>query len=122
MVYNGAAYRTLDDAQPEGLDGGDPNRGCQADSDGWGSTNFLPVPPGYVLAPNDADTLAVIAAHSWSTHCAVLADGTAWWATNQLSGYPAGSDCYNDQGPFLVNEGGTYTVAWCTMRVLARCP
>ena len=49
-----------------------PNRGCQ------GVDNYLPLPPGYALAPPDADTIAVIAAHGWSTRCAVTADGGAW--------------------------------------------
>eukprot|EP01045_Picozoa_sp_COSAG04_P013240 COSAG04_NODE_929_length_9364_cov_4.141932_1_plen_677_part_10 len=76
VVYNGAAYRTLDDAPPELPRDGAPNTGCQRNQHGWNGRsydtdepNYLPLPPGYALAPPDADTIAVIAAHGWSTSC-----------------------------------------------------
>ena len=71
VVHNGTAYRTLDDAPPEG-----GSSGCQ------GPSNYLPLPPGYALVPPNADTIAVIAAHGWSTSCAVTADGAAWVSAN----------------------------------------
>ena len=128
VVYNGAAYRTLDDAPPEGGRSGDPNRGCQNPcNDGrdsgycsWsnrGEPNYLPLPPGYALAPPDADTIAVIAAHGWSTDCAVTADGAAWWSAN--NGYVPGDRCGSDD---LASSGGSHTVTACWRRVLARCP
>ena len=51
VVYNGAAYRTLDDAPPEGGSYGAPNRGCQC-TGGTGScdgdmvTDRAPIAPG----------------------------------------------------------------------------
>ena len=109
VVYNGTAYRTLDDAPPEG-----GQYGCQ------GTSNYLPLPPGYALAPPDADTIAVIAAHGWSTSCAVTADGAAWYSASQRS--YAGDRC--GSGNFLASSGGSHTVTDCyaRRRVLARCP
>eukprot|EP01045_Picozoa_sp_COSAG04_P015137 COSAG04_NODE_1177_length_7916_cov_13.807599_6_plen_730_part_00 len=139
VVYKGTAYRTLDDAPPEGEYRGDPNGGCQRicteyyDHDGtsfcltWGEPNYLPLPPGYALAPPDAHTIAVIAAHGWSTLCAVTADGEAWYSANwgDMANYDgddytlAGSSCGSDS---LASSGGSHTVTWCESRVLARCP
>ena len=72
------------------------------------------------LAPPDADTIAVIAAHGWSTDCAVTADGAAW-RTNQdwIPSISAGDRC--DSGN-LASSGGSHTVTRCLQRVLARCP
>ena len=92
-MYNGAAYRTLDDAPAKGGRLDNPNRGCQctdldANGKAWDncisgrSKNCLPLPPGYELAANDADSVAVIAAHGWSTTCVVLVDGSAWRSAN----------------------------------------
>ena len=77
---------------------------------------YLPLPPGYALAPPDADTIAVIAAHGWSTHCAVTADGGSWRTPNFGR---AGELCYSDM---LASSGGSHTVTTCNRRVLARCP
>jgi len=126
-VYNNAAYRTLDDAPAKGGKLDNPNRGCQcsdfgANGEGWDNclrpetTNYLPLPPGYELAPNDADSVAVIAAHGWSTQCAVLADGTAWYSAGIVAGMSCGSATGN-----LATSGDTYTVTSCPMQALARC-
>eukprot|EP01045_Picozoa_sp_COSAG04_P023095 COSAG04_NODE_2695_length_3721_cov_2.697405_3_plen_578_part_00 len=123
VVYNGAAYRTLDDAPPEGGSYGDPNGGCQRIDYDWGrgdnEPNYLPLPPGYALAAPDADTIAVVAAHGWSTRCAVAADGTAWRSANY--GSRAGGVCFSGH---LASSGGSHTVTGCywNSRVLARCP
>ena len=110
MVYNGAAYRTLDDAPPEGDAYGDPNRGCQSGS--------LPLPPGYALAPNDADSQAVTEVLGWSTHVVVMADGVGWKA----GGYGVGEYPYD--GSMLRTEAfsAAFSVVYCRVRVLARCP
>eukprot|EP01045_Picozoa_sp_COSAG04_P015899 COSAG04_NODE_1290_length_7359_cov_33.592837_3_plen_450_part_00 len=130
VVYNGTAYRTLDDAPPEGGRDGAPNRGCQRNrgscvehgSSGRCRTyeygpNYLPLPPGYALAPPDADTIAVIAAHGWSTSCAVTAGGTAWRSAN----FGNAGDRYG-LANYLASSGGSHTVTTCNRRVLARCP
>ena len=128
VVYNGTAYRTLDDAPPEGDADGDPNGGCQRTCEGqpdafnqWGrdcEPNYLPLPPGYALAPPDADTIAVIAAHGWSTDCAVTADGATW---NSANFGRAGDRCGWSRN-YLASSGGSHTVTGCRKRVLARCP
>ena len=77
---------------------------------------------GWVLALNDATSIAVVAAHGWSTQCPVLADGTSWRSANGnhdgINGR-AGDSCWS--GNFLATSGGTYTVTGCNYRVLIRC-
>ena len=156
IEHGGYTWRTLDGADPQGGEHGAPNNGCQCigQSDrtsDWcpisghpnarGDDNYLPLPAGWVLAPNDATSIddwdsdchpdsaswpdcdtdatsfAVVVAHGWSTDCVVLADGTGWASGN--SGYGAGDDC--GWGNVLATSGGTYTVTRCYFRVLARC-
>ena len=131
IEHGGYTWRTLDSADPAGPISGAPNGGCQRiGSCGGGCTdgepNFLPLPAGWMVAPNDAasDSVAVIAAHGWSTACAVLADGTAW-ASIAHSWRDAGDQCgvYGVHGgaSTLVESNDTYTVKECRFRVLARC-
>ena len=125
IEHGGYTWRTLDGADPQGGSSwGAPNGGCQQEcteyrSDGYcttrGDDNYLPLPAGWVLAPNDATSIAVVAAHGWSTHCAVLADGTTWYSANYNPGDQCGSSLR------LATSGGTYTVTGCRLRVLARC-
>ena len=126
IEHGGYTWRTLDGADPQGPFDGAPNDGCQCeDTDGNSNTgsfygndcpsNYLPLPAGWVLAPRDATSIAVVAAHGWSTDCLVLADGTAWKSGN--SGH-AGDSCGSDR---LATSGGRYTVTTCSLRVLARC-
>ena len=119
IEHGGYTWRTLDGADPQGGSRGAPNDGCQCTGSGGGfrscPDNYLPLPAGWVLAPNDATSIAVVAAHGWSTGCAVLADGSSWGSGN--NGSPGGS-CASDR---LATSGGTYTVTHCRYRVLARC-
>ena len=95
IEHGGYTWRTLDRADPQGGADDAPNGGCQCtdeycrDADGqtYQGNNYLALPAGWVLAPNDATSIAVVAAHGWSTHCAVLADGTSWRSANAVSGY-----------------------------------
>eukprot|EP01045_Picozoa_sp_COSAG04_P023581 COSAG04_NODE_2824_length_3532_cov_1.608506_5_plen_145_part_00 len=128
LLYGGYTWRTLDGAAPQGGRTGAPNAGCQCtktNDDSWNDastcpSNYLPLPAGWVLAPNDATSIAVVAAHGWSTYCAVLADGTAWVSANDWSGVSPGDSCFSGTN-YLATSGGTYTVTSCGSRVLARC-
>ena len=122
IEHGGYTWRTLDGADPQGPQEDAPNHGSQCiGASSWGPNsgrsgargqdNYLPLPAGWVLAPNDATSIAVVAAHGWSTPCAVLADGSAWGSAN------APGIC----GHNLATSGGTYTVTDCDARVLARC-
>eukprot|EP01045_Picozoa_sp_COSAG04_P003256 COSAG04_NODE_131_length_24280_cov_40.563418_1_plen_156_part_00 len=131
IEHGGYTWRTLDGADPQGGFLGAPNGGCQCeDQNGDGTvnsldcpSNYLPLPAGWVLAPNDATSIAVVAAHGWSTQCPVLADGTAWVSANHWSGVSPGDACWDYSSGQLATSGGTYTVRHCyrRMRVLARC-
>eukprot|EP01045_Picozoa_sp_COSAG04_P007634 COSAG04_NODE_403_length_14894_cov_26.107198_10_plen_109_part_00 len=106
---------------------GAPNGGCQCtgeytSSNSWGcgnGPNYLPLPAGWVLAPNDATSTAVADGQGWSTMCVVLADGSSWGSANQ--GGSAPGRCGFTSRNYLATSGGTYTVTVCTKRVLARC-
>eukprot|EP01045_Picozoa_sp_COSAG04_P009346 COSAG04_NODE_538_length_12896_cov_41.168243_11_plen_171_part_00 len=145
IEHGGYTWRTLDGADPQGGDHGAPNGGCQ------GTSNYLALPAGWVLAPNDATSIAVVAAHGWSTYDLVVADGTCWYSANY--GGDAGDSCGSSSGEHVraagnhlatcqagtvttgtdfdanslvgdscpVTSGGTYTVSTCNARVLARC-
>ena len=84
IEHGGYTWRTLDGADPEGTKKGAPNGGCQvipgqaSRKSNKSPSNYLPLPAGWVLAPNDATSIAVVAAHGWSTVCAVLAQGLGW--------------------------------------------
>ena len=109
IEYNGYFYRTLDGANPAGSSSsGEPTSGCQRD--------LMPVPSGFSLAPNDADSIAVTTAHGWNTHVLVFADGVGFWTDNGVS--DAGTQ-YTGSG--LTQSGDTYKVNFCSGRVLARC-
>ena len=120
IEHGGYTWRTLDGADPQGPSDGAPNDGCQCTGSGSSSRscpdNYLALPAGWVLAPNDATSIAVVAAHGWSTACVVLADGTPW-RSGALSN--SGDSCGSHNG--LATSGGTYTVTYCSQRVLARC-
>ena len=116
IEHGGYTWRTLDGANPQGGGSGAPGNGCQCTNRVCSSTpNYLPLPAGWVLAPNDATSIAVVAAHGWSTACPVLADGTAW-RSGAISN--SGGSCGSNS---LATSGGTYTVVNCKRRVLARC-
>ena len=142
IEHGGYTWRTLDGANPQGNSDGAPNGGCQCTGGSSNScpSNYLPLPAGWVLAPNDATSIAVVAAHGWSTFYVVLADGSSWCSANgPRFGNNAGASC--GSGNYLATSGGTsrcvdtgpfsrptchdvppmYTVTWCNTRVLARC-
>eukprot|EP01045_Picozoa_sp_COSAG04_P005642 COSAG04_NODE_264_length_18606_cov_9.965256_23_plen_150_part_00 len=129
LEHGGYTWRTLDGAHPQDSSNSAPNNGCQQEctayyTQSWRSgscrtyePNYLPLPAGWVLAPNDATSVAVVAAHGWGTYALVLADGGVVGGANANS-YDVG-DQYRTGG--LATSGGTYTVTTCNNRVLARC-
>lgn len=131
IEYGGYTWRTLDGVDPATTD-----EGCQCTESSftglcsigrggsWGN-NFLSLPPGWVLAPNDATSIAVASAHGWGTRCVVMADGTSWGTALDGWGGAPGEECTKLTGGSsrLVTspEGDAYTVKACNFRVLARC-
>ena len=109
VEYGDHIYRTLDGTDPERT-----TVGCQ------GSSNYLALPPAFTVAPNDADSIAVTAAHAWGTHVLVVADGAGFWTSQGSTGETPGGRFRT--GERLLSSDGRYTVGSCSMRVLARCP
>ena len=122
IEHDGYTYRTLDGASQQGGIGVHGWSGCQCtdtNHNGDCPDNYLPLPAGWELAPNDAASIGVIAGNGWSTACLVLADGTAWKSASE--DYFRGDRCGSSTANYLATSGGTYTVVNCAKRVLARC-
>ena len=145
VVSNGSVYRTLDGAPADGAWDAAPNAGCQCeDFAGAGQhsasdcpSGFALVPEGFGLAPNSAESRAVVAAHAWGTTCLVLADGSSWNTQNaeRMGAFGAGERCGKVGVNHLVSKVSKgderknpklrrayYTVSGCSRRVLAKCP
>lgn len=101
IVYNGKTYSTLTHVKPDGTDSL-----CQND--------YYELSPGYMLAPHDADSIAVIKAHSWSTNFVILSDGSAYY-TSVHDTLNAGTLWSSDQ---LASEGNLYGVSMCDAQIL----
>eukprot|EP01051_Picozoa_sp_SAG22_P008514 SAG22_NODE_653_length_8139_cov_13.407711_7_plen_174_part_00 len=159
IEHGGYTWRTLDGADPAGPADGAPNAGCQCtgplgtgrcngDTNGDGIRsiaeqqtgdlfNNLPLPAGWVLAPDEPKARAVIADHGWSTNCVVTADDHAWQSRNSPTGAspPAGGigfDCGSSKLTTSSNDcnlrfteicdpSTPYGVNDCNLRVLIRC-
>jgi hypothetical protein len=97
ITYRGYDYSTLANVNPDGSD-----LLCQG--------NYLSVPSGWELVPYSSDALAVIQAHTWSTHVIVLSNGYSYW-TGSGTLYS-----YNS----LYTFGDTYAVQFCYAQILIR--
>ena len=102
MIYKGYLYSTLADVPV------DVNQmTCQK------NVGYLPLPSGYSIASDNADSIAVTAAHYWSTNLLVFSNGMAY---NTLGGGSSpGSYCCSGQ---LSQSGSTYNVNYCTNQIL----
>jgi hypothetical protein len=99
VYYNGKTYSLLSRAESENaLDI------CQS--------VYLPLEPGYALAPDDADSIAVIATHNWNAQLVVVASGNAYNTANYgVPGILYGSG-------YLLTTGVTYRPNICTGQIL----
>jgi hypothetical protein len=96
VLYNGHVYRTLMGSPPTPRPRGR-------------TLQYYPLPEGYEVAPNDADTLAVIGAHGWDTACVIVADGTAWNSNSGAAPTQCGSGYPWDDDQLRTCEAGTVT-------------
>jgi hypothetical protein len=104
------------------LDGWDPKdtltKGCQSD--------YLPLPSGWIIAPNDADSIAVIAMYAWGTDLLVLSDGSQYYTMNLRypghAGQPRKWICCADGltalGTSTIDGLDVYKVNSCSRRIL----
>ena len=102
MSYNGYYYSTLADVVPSGLAGAT----CQS--------GYKSVPFGWELAPDVAESKAVIAAYTWSTHVLVLSGGYSYNGAGYST--PGGLFSYSS----LYTSGTTYAVSGCSLQILIR--
>jgi hypothetical protein len=99
VVYNGKTYSVLSHVAADGT-GSD----CQA--------GFLSVDAGYAIAPDNADSIAVIAAHTWSTDVVIVASGNGYRAVN----FPTAGALHASD--LLLTSGSMYMPGSCNMQVL----
>jgi hypothetical protein len=113
VAYNGYDYAALDGWSP--FDSS--NEGCQS--------SFLPLPVGWSIAPNSADSIAVIAGYGWGTDLMVLTDGSQYYTlNNRFAGHAGQWQCCAEGLTALgqqINGGVTvYAVNACARRILIR--
>lgn len=101
VVYNGNTYSTLSGVAVDSS----TDNACQS--------GYIAIPSGWSLAPNNAASIAVIAAHQWSTCAMVTADGTTYWTANNG---PTPGSLLRIGG--YVQSGNTYAVSQCYLEIL----
>jgi len=99
ITYNGYDYSTLANVYPDGS-----GVLCQ------GYDTYLAVPIGWELVPYSSDALAVIQAHTWSTHVIVLSNGFSYWTGSGI--------LYSYYS--MYTSGDTYAVQFCYAQILIR--
>jgi len=111
FVFNGNRFHTLDDVKYD-----TPNWNGSAQWKACDSVNFLTLPTGWSLAPNDADSQQAINLNPWGTWQIVLADGTSWIA--KPSGVTSTTPADTNE---LVNDAnGGYHPLYCDRRILIK--
>jgi hypothetical protein len=75
---------------------------------------YLMPPPGWEIAPYDADSMAVTGAYPWETHVNVMSNGCGY-GTKTAGGAPFGCN-------WLEQSGNTYKTKGCYMMILIRKP
>jgi hypothetical protein len=107
VEYNGRVYRTLDGTSP--LDTGSSK--CQ--------DYYLPLPSGWELAADNADSIYVIRYYPWGTYVMVVAGGGGYWT---CCGTSAGQYWNTGLSTLSDTSGSTYTVSHCPMLILISKP
>jgi len=90
--------------------------------------NYLPLPAGWEISPQDSGAIAVTAAHPWGTHLIVYADGRQRYTLNDDYYDSPGEErtwfCCSDGATALgtSSDGTKYKVNNCFRRILIRAP
>lgn len=108
IEYKGFHYRTLESTDPEGRGRGP----CTCTENSTCPANWLAVPGGWSLAPNDAHAVYVIKHHFWNAGCVVLADSSGWLSAQYDDGHAGYSCFYNTDHGWPKNDG-TEWLATC---------
>ena len=115
ISYNGKYYAALDGWSPTDSD----TQGCQS--------QYLPLPSGWSIAPDNADSLSVISRYPWGTDLMVLSNGAQYYTYNSRYSGQAGQSrpwyCCSD-GPTPLGQQTSYNgevlyaVTSCARRIL----
>jgi hypothetical protein len=79
-----------------------------------GIDTYVNLDIGYSLAPDNADSQALIAAHGWGGNLVIVAGGNAYFSLNYALG-PPGSFA---SAAYLMQIGNTYSVSACPIQIL----
>ena len=72
------------------------------------------MPVGWVIAPDNADTVALTTMYPWSTHVLVVGSGVGYRTTN----YPPAGIAFGDYQSKFVQSGNEYRCLWCSYQIL----
>jgi len=76
---------------------------------------YLPVPSGWKIAPDSAETRSVIMSHRWSTHVAVMASGMGIRTKNFE---PAGAEFGDSQPKYVKNSQDMVNCPWQSYQII----
>jgi hypothetical protein len=76
---------------------------------------YLPLPSGWSIAPDTAETRGVIKSYSWSTHVAVMGSGVGIRTTNFA---PAGVEFGDSQPKFVSDSQGRVNCPWTSYQIV----
>ncbi len=111
IEFAGFAYRTLDDVPP-GVAYGSWLNGCQ-------SSEWIEIPQGYEIAPEDPAVIAnIVAQNIYGTHCILFSSGASYGVRTFNGGGPCG--CIGQQ--CMSQNGDSWIVTSCERRILIRRP
>ena len=76
---------------------------------------YLPVPSGWKIAPDSAETRSVIMRHRWGTHVAVMASGVGIRTKNFE---PAGAEFGDSQPKYVKNSQDMVNCPWQSFQII----
>lgn len=116
VTYNGNVYRTITGVDPDAtyydfLDTttNEVNFPCQSD--------FMPLPDGWMMAPNNNDTAQVIKGHIWGGYYIIVSGGVLFAtgiAPPQYAGKPLLDSQNNTVTYFLTRNGSNVCFTYCS--------
>lgn len=102
ISYKGIYYSLLSNHLVDGFDSY-----CQ--------DNCTELPENWAVAPDNADSIAVISAHYWSTNVVVVANGKGYWGLRETPGFAPGELLGEDM---LFTDGTMYAPIDCNFKVM----
>lgn len=104
VIYKGYLYTTIEDIPVDGT-----QNTCQS--------GYLSLPTGWTIADESTNSIAVTAAHYWSTNGLVFSNGKVYRTLMGPSCCSQTAGAYCCSG-YLLQSGSTYSVTSCSVQIL----